>query len=479
MNFDVRIEQILNEINTGLELVDEAPDYHLKSGISTRSPLTTLKTKDGLIIINNTPTVELPYEDALNKKIFNTTFTSLLKNLVKNYKCTFEKVYITVGKIRKKTGDILSTRAIIEGLDPYGNKIYIVKSGKITYNTVVYFDDFSKATYVAPNPAPTSIAIKRFVEVLHPKVEKYTVKQILKLILKRGSKYYIHPNGVIDVQGDIEYTTNNYTGPLKLVKIDFKKIPFKFGKVSGSATFEGNIGDGENLPVEIEKNLTIYRGGYDRFAPDPGNSLLSHFNISNFPKYVGGNVRILGLDIESLQNFPRVNANNVEIELQMLPHLTSLKGFPSNFSGALQITNCVSLASLEGLPNIIAPSAASLGRSLALQLNYLNSLKNLIGMPEVIKGNVSIENCTALTSLEGISKVIEGNLYIGVDTLGIKNNWEEEFRKHNLGDVVQGNIQFSRYSWSNKNKPIDKTNYSQAYKDALYKGGLEDVPIDI
>ena len=75
--------------------------------------------------------------------------------------------------------------------------------------------------------------------------------------------------------------------------------------------------------------------------------------------------------------------------------------------------------------------------------------------------------------------MIEGDLFIEVDSLGTKNNWEEEFRKHNLGDVVQGKIQFSRYSWSSKNKPIDKTNYSQAYKDALYKGGLEDVPIDI
>ena len=474
MNFDVRIEQILNEINTGLELVDEAPDYHLRSGISTRSPLTTLKTKDGLIIINNTPTVELPYEDALNKKIFNTTFTSLLKSLVKNYKCIFEKVYITVGKVRKKTGDILSTRAIVEGLDPYGNKIYLVKSGKTTLNTVVYFDDFSKAAYVAQKPTtPYSIAIRWFVEALHPKIEKYTVKQILKLILKRGSKYYIHPNGVIDVQGDVEYTGNNYTGPLKLVNVQFKKIPFKFGKVSGSATFEGDIGDGENLPVEIEKNLTIYMGGYT-IKPT-----LNHFNISNFPKYVGGNLRLHGLDIESLQNFPRVNANDAEIELQALPHLTSLKGFPSNFSGAILITNCVSLTSLEGLPNIIAPSAASLGRTAALDLRYLNSLKNLIGMPEVVKGNVAIEDCTALTSLEGISKVIEGDLFIEVDSLGIKNNWEEEFRKHNLGDVVQGKIQFSRYSWSSKNKPIDKTNYSQAYKDALYKGGLEDVPIDI
>lgn len=476
MNFDARIEQILKEVNTGLVLIDEGPDHHLYSGVTITSPRVTLITKDGITVINNTPTVEIPFEDALRNKYFNSTFTALLKSLVKSYKCKFEKAYFTVARANKKTGQIRSSNAIVEGLDPYGNKIYILKMGKRTLNTSVYFDDDSKATYIPKTRVgASSYTLKEFLRSIHPKIEDYTVKQILKLMLQRGSKYSIRPDGTIDVQGDIRFSTYNYVGPLRVIPLTFNSIPLKFGKVTGSANFYGQtIGSGKNLPEEVEGDFNINMTSYHKESVEP-------FNSSNLPKYVGGNIDLYGLPIEDLQNFPVLKNNDSQVNFSQLPNLKNFNGFPNNFFGVIRITSCPSITSLEGLPKIIAPSAAKAfsARGTVFDIGYLDGLKNLVGMPETVKGNVLIENCGNLVSLEGISKVIEGDLYILVDTLGIRNNWEAEFLKHNLGDVVQGDIRFSQYSWSKNNKPLDKFKYSQAYKDALYKGGLEDVPIDI
>ena len=475
MNFDARIEQILKEVNTGLVLIDEGPDHHLYSGVTITSPRVTLSTKDGITVINNTPTVEIPYEDALRNKYFNSTFTALLKSLVKSYKCKFEKAYFTVTKANKKTGQIRSSNAIVEGLDPYGNKIYILKMGKRTLNTSVYFDDDSKATYIPKTRVGASrYTLREFLRSIHPKIEDYTVKQILKLMLQRGSKYSIRPDGTIDVQGDIRFSTYNYVGPLRVIPLTLNSIPLKFGKVTGSADFYGGtLGSGKNLPEEVEGDLNITISSYHNAGTlEP----VKPFNSSNLPKYVGGKINLYGLPMEDLQNFPVLKNNDSQVTFAQLPNLKNFNGFPNNFFGVIHISSCPSIASLEGLPKIIAPSVR---KALVLAISQLPGLKNLVGMPETIKGNVHINNCENLVSLEGISKVIEGDLYISVDTLGIANNWEAEFLKHNLGDVVQGDIKFSEYSWSKKNKPIDKSKYSQAYKDALYKGGLEDVPIDI
>ena len=479
MNFDARIEQILKEVNTGLVLIDEGPDHHLYSGVTITSPRVTLSTKDGITVINNTPTVEIPYEDALRNKYFNSTFTALLKSLVKSYKCKFEKAYFTVTKAYKKTGQIRSSNAIVEGLDPYGNKIYILKMGKRTLNTSVYFDDYSKATYTPKTKVgASSFSLREFLTSIHPKIENYTVKQLLKLILGRGSKYSIRPDGTIDVQGDIRFRNSNYVGPLRIVPLTFNSIPLKFGKVTGSADFYGDtIGSGKNLPEEVEGDLNITINFYNNASTLES---VEPFNSSNLPKYVGGKINLYGLPMEDLQNFPVLKNNDSQVTFAHLHNLKNFNGFPNNFFGVIHISSCLSITSLEGLPKIIAPSVTkAFTTNQVLVISQLDGLKNLVGMPETIKGNVLIHNCENLVSLEGISKVIEGDLYILVDTLGIKNNWEAEFLKHNLGDVVQGDIRLSQYSWSKNNKPIDKSKYSQAYKDALYKGGLEDVPIDI
>lgn len=190
--------------------------------------------------------------------------------------------------------------------------------------------------------------------------DKETIERWLRAMCPNGmssnggllERIRIHPDGTIDVHGDIYILC-------KAALYDGKSLPIKFGVVSGSfdmdasgyTSLEGCPRECENFTIEFyeEEGPENLVGGPERVMGDYWVDHLPIDNLMGGPKYVGGKFSCSGTQITSLDGSPEEVGGVLDLDST---NLTDLKGAPRRV-GSLSLCLVPYLTSLEGIPREI------------------------------------------------------------------------------------------------------------------------------
>lgn len=172
----------------------------------------------------------------------------------------------------------------------------------------------------------------------------------------------IHPDGTVDIDGDVDLSRVTYMYRFRL----------KFGVVKGDFNC-------------TKTNLTSLVGAPSEVI---GDFLCSDNKLTNLigsPKKVGGNFNCSGNSLTSLEGGPTQVSDGYFCSTN---HIKNLKGAPLKMVGGFFCGNC-SLTSLEGGPEEVG----------IFNCNY-NKLTNLNGAPRYVRGDFDC-GFNKLTDLKG------------------------------------------------------------------------------
>jgi len=386
---------------------------------------------------------------------------------------------------------------------------------------MIYFKDRKMNLYV-------------FINDLMSKTNPVTVDDILKTIVL--GTYTINSDGTVDVKGSVDLTSNKIVLSARR-SIVLDDIPVKFGVVDELFNLQGNFKNISNrLPSKCGR-LSITLPPIYKDLSLLENTIVDGDITVSFK--TTARVSCKGLN-PTFNGTLLIYGNKTKVDLLSLPvdlkELTIYICTLTNFTGCSEkiekiiIRDCIITGNLVGLPNKV--------QNLIFQNIELN---NLIGLPETIYNNLVFASCD-IRSFKGIaSSKINRLIIYGYSPYSNTPLEFNEFPKEvNFLDLssVRG-VPFSNINWSvhpigssviasreqydkaSTKEKIDfyfntlklpnlekiKTGivlghgeygpefdsppttptipseefaeFTQAYLDALYKGGLEDVPIDI
>lgn len=163
------------------------------------------------------------------------------------------------------------------------------------------------------------------------------------------SRITIHPDGVVDVRGDIVIAQHDKS-------LNYR-LPIKFGNVTG--TFH----------IKSSSRLTTLEGCPEKCLHFNGYSLQSK-NLVGGPKQVSGDYYIMESQITSLEGSPEIVGGNFDVRGA---YIENLEGSPRTVGGAMRCSECL--------------------------------LTDLVGSPDSVD-KFLLYNCVYLTSLEGFPKVV-------------------------------------------------------------------------
>lgn len=191
------------------------------------------------------------------------------------------------------------------------------------------------------------------------------------------------------------------------------------------------------INLEIEKLLLSTELNRVRVNPDGtvdvgGNASFKTTKIDRLNiKFgtVGGSIWCTSTGLKSLEGFP--NYVGKDLNLRESTKLTSLQGGPKEVGGEVFLWGCKSLTSLEGGPHYVGglyfcgetPKLSNLigCPSTVGGIQCTDSgITSLEGLPERHDGDLTFYNCSKLTTLQGISKLVGGK----VDFSVCKNLWD-------------------------------------------------------
>ena len=189
------------------------------------------------------------------------------------------------------------------------------------------------------------------------------------------SNYTINDDLTVDVAGDVDLTFKK-----------LKKIPVRFGKISGSFRIQGNLflDSLEGCPYHVEGSFNCSRNNLE--------------NLEFAPQYVGANYTAMNCKLTSLGKMPREVGGSVDLGGNKL---TSLAGCVKDVGLDFNCQNN-KLETLEGGPRFV-------GKRFNCDNNQLNTLK---GSPKHV-GDAFLARKNKLKNLDGISPYIGKELWIG------------------------------------------------------------------
>lgn len=119
-------------------------------------------------------------------------------------------------------------------------------------------------------------------------------------------------------------------------------------------------------------------------------------------KRIKGTFSLFGCKLlSSLTNCPPIIDHDFNISSNI--KLTSLKGSPTKIGGALDITNCVSIETLEYMCQDIGDDVS---------FYDLSKLKSLKGILPIIYGDFTINDCSSLKQLDYLPEEVRGRIEI-------------------------------------------------------------------
>lgn len=222
----------------------------------------------------------------------------------------------------------------------------------------------------------------KYARLSRPTKKTETVKEDLRDDLEKKlddlqiKNWVIRPDGLVDVDGDVRITFSSE-----------KKIPVKFGKITGQFEISHTtITSLENSPEEVTQTFTIesnmYLTSLEGMTQKLGKSIIV------------GNCKL----IKNLKGCPKSIPE--ELLIKDLDKLESLEGSPDRVHGVYGF-NLKALKSLKGGPTICTD---------LYSIDNAPVLVSLEGMPKKIEnGFISITNCPNLESLKHVSTEIKGN----------------------------------------------------------------------
>lgn len=206
----------------------------------------------------------------------------------------------------------------------------------------------------------------------------------------------------INSNGEVDFGLSLYL----VLRDSTKKIPFKFGTISGDFRV---------------KRIT--------------NDISKIDTLEGFPHTVEGSLSLNNFDLTSLEGCPRWVGH--EFLMTTIRKLPNMIGCP-NHIGSLSIQNS-SITSLEGCPETINGNCIIMG----------NKIANLVGGPIMVQGDYKIKS-NKLTSIEGLPKVITRDLVLGEAGFDI-NLWDPmPMRDTEIG---------GKFTHTSKNSPLYMLTY--------------------
>lgn len=387
---------------------------------------------------------------------------------------------------------------------------------------MIYFKDRKMNLYV-------------FINDLMSKTNPVTVDDILKVIV-RGD-YTINSDGTVDVKGSVNLTSNKIILSARR-SIVLDDIPVKFGVVDGLFSLQGNFKNISNrLPSKCGRLSIILPSNYKDLSLLE-NTIVDGDIAVGFKTAARVSCKGLNPTFNGTLVIYGTISCKTKVDLLSLPvnlkELTVSSCTLTNFTGCSEkiekivIHDCIITGNLVGLPNKVQ------------DLIFRNiELNNLIGLPETIYNNLVFAGCE-IRSFKGIASSKINRLIFFQHYSKTPLEFDEFPKEVNFLDLSSVNgIPFSSINWSvhptgssaiasreqydkaSTKEKIDfyfntlklpnlekiKTGivlghgeygaefdsppatptipseefaeFTQAYLDALYKGGLEDVPIDI
>ena len=221
------------------------------------------------------------------------------------------------------------------------------------------------------------------------KLTEVALSSIEKLLIHFNITHYtIREDGLVDVDGDIDFFEKSFT-----------KFPIKFGKVSGNFKCwkSYNLTSLEGAPTEVGGNFSCF-------------SCTNLTSLEGAPKSVGGFFYCSGC-----------------------PNLTSLEGAPTKVGRGFDCSNCYNLTSLEGAPT-------SVGGYFTVQ--GCTKLTSLEGAPTEVGGDFDCWSCIKLTSLDHLPKKMNGTL--GLKGLSKITNYLVIFKTKGVTKIEHDNKHLER-----------------------------------
>ena len=112
--------------------------------------------------------------------------------------------------------------------------------------------------------------------------------------------------------------------------------------------------------------------------------------------------------LKTLEHGP-IKVGNV-YSVRECKNLVSLKGLENTIiPGIFNCSNCYALESLEGCPKKIGKKGKNWQGVSRMVCCFCTNIKTLKGAPEIINGDLFINNCASLESLEGCPKQVTGS----------------------------------------------------------------------
>lgn len=208
----------------------------------------------------------------------------------------------------------------------------------LIYTQMKYLKSFNESNQFITNPDEIEDMLLRITVYAHSPYNDGLINRIT-----------IHPDGVVDVRGDIVIAQHDKS-------LNYR-LPIKFGNVTGT------------FYIKSSSQLTTLEGCPEECLHFNAYSLQSK-NLVGGPKQVPGDYYILESQITSLEGSPEIVGGNFDVRGA---YIQNLEGGPRTVGGVMTCTEC--------------------------------PLTNLVGSPDSVD-KLKIYNCAYLTSLEGFPKVV-------------------------------------------------------------------------
>jgi hypothetical protein len=321
-------------------------------------------------IVNNKAVVKVKFQEALDKKYISNVTINGLNELIKvGFK--FNNVYF-VEEYDGYYPNSIST--LVLGEDPEGKPIVYVRKAGSQSGPKMYYETEYGDVHVYYQKFSTNTSI--------------TIEDILNAAVS-GRKWIARNDGsgTIDTKGNVDL--NSHLRVNKFRNADLKDIPVKFGIVNGDINVELNEITVSNLPRAVYGSVNIH-----------SNSLESL--IGGIETVRGDRVAMTAPKLLTLEGFPKVTKSNIDVTLNRMNSLTSLKGLPETVQ-TFSINEADVLLSLYGAPSRVIGNENDYS---AASLYKVPLIKTLEYFPETDSHtHISVSQCNGLISLKGMSGV--------------------------------------------------------------------------
>jgi hypothetical protein len=178
-------------------------------------------------------------------------------------------------------------------------------------------------------------------------------------------------------------------------KISKSKIKLNTSTTPWTLNYDGDI--------VFNYNITALTNGLFQWGEIGGDFIINHSNLKSLedcPKYVEGEFNCSNCDsLKSLEGAPEVYSYG-SFQCYCCNNLKSLEGCPEKV-GRFNCSDCDNLKSLDGGPKIVK----------SFNCGYCKNLKSLKGAPDIIPIDFDCSHCTNLHSLEYVPSKVFGDFY--------------------------------------------------------------------